>query len=181
MSSSHSKKSIHDSSSIKKVTSTLEESSGLKYPIKHTAIGPASKSAPKSVKSVPLLTYPKPHYGSSITYSSKLIMGGGYDVPSIESDKHNVKHKYNGLNKDNALEKLTMNHYLTTGELDMLSNYESSKIAVSEPKNHFKTQQETNELLALISTQLTDLQLRMTVIENKLSKIENYAITDIEI
>lgn len=41
--------------------------------------------------------------------------------------------------------------------------------------------EETNMLLAQISSQLTDLQIRMTVIENKLSKIENYAITDIEI
>jgi hypothetical protein len=44
-----------------------------------------------------------------------------------------------------------------------------------------KSTEETNILLAQISSQLTDLQCRMTIIENKLSKIENYAITDVEI
>jgi hypothetical protein len=121
------------------------------------------------------------------------MTSGGYDVPSVESDKYDVKYKYPlakdtsyppmDMNKDDKLEKLTINH-LTSGKLDMSSNYDPGKITMSEPKqkDYFKTQlEETNELLALISTQLTDLQLRMTVIENKLSKIENYAITDIEI
>jgi hypothetical protein len=45
----------------------------------------------------------------------------------------------------------------------------------------YKSYDEINFLLAQISSQLTDLQTRITIIENKLSKIENYAITDIEI